>query len=418
VLKDLLPIVSARYASLPLLGEILDGYREWMLKQGYQRSTLRVQFSKLPRLERCLLKQGVRWPSEITRSALETGWVALHRRDHILGGAIHSLQGYLQASGLLATPPTSPSSRTDSKLAVYRDYLRDVRGFSRKTVHDHVATAAGFLDHLGYEKAPAQIAAITSGDIEAFLRTAGTRLGRGALQHVVAHLRGFLRFLAVVGEIRPGLDKQIDTPRTYRLERLPRALPWSTVRALLASIDRATAIGVRDYTMLFLMATYGLRVSEIAALTLDDINWRNGCLSVPQRKTGRPMVLPLTDLAGSVLLRYLRRGRPCLCRRELFLRARAPAGPLKPTAVSMAFDTRCKRSGLVIPFHGAHCLRHSYATHLLQRGISLKAIGDLLGHRTAESTCVYLRLATEDLRGVALPVPTERNRGSGREARP
>lgn len=418
MLKVLFPKGSVRYTSLALLGEILDGYCEWMLKQGYQRSTLRMQLRHLPRLDRCLWKRGVRRASEITRSALETCWVALHRHGHTLGGAIRSLQGYLEVSGLLAASPPTPSSRTDSKLAAYRDYLQNVRGLSKKTVHDHLATAARFLDHLDYEETPSKVSAITIRDVEAFVRIAATRHGRGSLEHIVAQLRGLLRFLAVVSEIRPGLDKQIDTPRTYRLEQLPRALPWDTVRALLASIDRSTAIGVRDYTMLFLMASYGLRVSEIATLTLDDINWRNGCFSAPQRKTGRPVVLPLTERAGSVLLRYLQRGRPSSCRRELFLRARAPVGPLVPTAVSMAFDKWCKRSGLDIPFHGAHCLRHSYATDLLRRGTSLKVIGDLLGHRSAESTCVYLRLATEDLRGVALAVPKERSPRSRREARP
>lgn len=157
--------------------------------------------------------------------------------------------------------------------------------------------------------------------------------------------------------------------------------------------------------MLFLIATYGLRACEIVALTLDAIDWRGRRLHVPQRKTGAPLVLPLTDAAGSVLLRYLRRGRPASPHRELFLRHRAPAAVLKRTAVSKVFQKWVRRSGLPTPFHGPHCLRHSYAVALLRRGVGLKTLGDLLGHRTAESTCAYLRLATDDLREVALPVP-------------
>ena len=153
------------------------------------------------------------------------------------------------------------------------------------------------------------------------------------------------------------------------------------------------------------MATYGLRNSEIVGLTLDDIDWRGQILRVRQLKTSAALTLPLTDGAAGVLYRYLKRARPVSSDRQLFLRVRAPAGPLKPTGVVETFQRRARLSGLSIPFQGAHCLRHSYAVHLLQRGTSLKTIGDLLGHRNAESTGLYLRLDTEDLRQVALAVP-------------
>jgi site-specific recombinase XerD len=125
------------------------------------------------------------------------------------------------------------------------------------------------------------------------------------------------------------------------------------------------------------------------------------------------LVLPLTDAAGTVLLRYLRRGRPASAHREVFLRQRAPGGVLKPTAVTEIFQHAVRHSGLPIPFHGPHCLRHSYAVSLLRRGVGLKTLGDLLGHRTADSTRAYLRLATDDLREVALvapPTPLARRR--------
>jgi integrase len=159
--------------------------------------------------------------------------------------------------------------------------------------------------------------------------------------------------------------------------------------------------------MLFLVATYGFRTCEVVSLTLDDIDWRAGTIRTPQRKTAQELILPLTDAAGDVLVQYLKESRPKLPYRELFLRVRAPLGTLKPTAVTETFQLRVRLSGLDIPYQGPHCLRHSYAIHLLRQGASVKAIGDLLGHRNAESTCVYLRLATEELRTVALPVPEE-----------
>jgi len=231
------------------------------------------------------------------------------------------------------------------------------------------------------------------------------------MQHTVSHLRGFLRFLAAQGVVRPGLDQQIDTPRLYRFEQLPRALPWERIAAFLESIDRSTPLGLRNHAMFFLMAAYGLRRSEIAALTLDDIKWRARSIRIAPQKNGCELVLPLTDNAATVLLEYLRRGRPVSHLRQLFLHMRAPAGALTPSAVTEAFRMAIKKSGVKIPVQGPHCLRHSHAAHLLRQGTPLKTIGDLLGHRMADSTWVYLRLATDDLREVALPIPQEARNG-------
>jgi site-specific recombinase XerD len=318
---------------------------------------------------------------------------------------VRNLRRFAEQAALLRPPAPKPPGPVETFAGAYAAMLCDLRGLAPATVHQHTTTAAAFLEHVGYATTPSRLAGVAPGDVEAFVRRAGGHLSRASLQHTVAQLRSFLRYLAARGVIQPGLDQQIDTPRVYRLEQLPRSLPWPTVRALLRSIDRTTRQGLRDYTMLSLITTYGLRAGEVVALTLDAIDWRRRLLRVPQRKTGTPLLLPLTDAAGTVLVRYLRRGRPPSPHRELFLRERAPAGVLKPTAVTEVVQKWVRRSGLPIRFQGPHCLRHSYAVHLLRRGIPLKTLGDLLGHRTAESTCVYLRLATDDLRGVALPVP-------------
>lgn len=418
MLKDLFPRDHRRYSSLPLLGPIADGFETWLVERGYQRAGRRWQLRAVVRVDRYLRRHGVRRLADITRSELCACSAALGRRRPNLPGTVHALERYLDTRGLLLAQVPDPPSRTATQLSAYAAHLVDVRGLEPSTIHQHVFTAREFLDHMRYETVPSQLAALTASDIEEFVRAVGSRLSRASLQHTIAQLRGFLRFLAAINVVNPGLDTQIDTPRVYRFEQLPRALPWQTVRRFLRSIDRTTPLGLRDYTMFFLIATYGLRASEIVALTLDDVDWRAGCIRVPQRKTGTPLVLPLIDAAGMVVLRYLRRGRAGAPWRELFLRMRAPAGVLKPTAVTEAFQAWSKRSGLGIPFQGAHCLRHSYAVHLLRRGTSLKAIGDLLGHRSAESTCMYLRLAIEDLRDVPLPLPREDSRRHGQEVRP
>ena len=416
MLDQLFPRVHRRYRSLSILGPILGHFAAWLSQQGFSRIRICQKIRPMQRIERELRRRGLRRLSDITREQLRACAPASSRDDPDLVGTVRALGRYLDEQSLLPAP--DPPSQIERLVTSYVAYLREVRGLASSTLSQHRWTAGRFLEHVGYEKDPSRLPALAATDVETFIQSSGARFGRATLQHVVAHLRSLLRFLAGRGEVEPGLETQIDTPRVYRGEQLPRSLPWETVRALLASIDRESKCGMRDYAMFLLIATYGLRCSEIVRLTLDDVHWRAGRIRVLQSKTRAPLLLPLTDEVGACLIRYLRCARPSRPYRELFLRAQAPGGVLKPTAVTEAFQAWARRSGLNIPFQGAHCLRHSYAVRLLRQGTSLKTIGDLLGHRTAESTFVYLRLAIEDLRGVALSLPKALAPDGVRESRP
>src|SRR5207237_3278846 len=146
-----------------------------------------------------------------------------------------------------------------------------------------------------------------------------------------------------------------------------------------------------DYSLSLLIASYGLRASEVVALSLDDIGWRQGVLRIHQRKTSSPLELPLTNEVLAAMVKYLKRTPPPAPYRKVFLRMRAPIGVLKPTAVTEAFQALVRKSGLSISYQGPHCMRHAYALRLLKNGTPLKTIGDILGHRTAEATSMYLR---------------------------
>lgn len=418
MLSDHFPRAAQRYTSLPLLGPLADRFHTWLLERGFRRGARKRHLSALWRVDRALQRRGRRRWSDVGPQDLEVCWRRFRRRSPHDPATIRWLQQFVEQEGWLR-PSTPPAlGRIETLTRVYATMLCDLRGLAPLTIDQHAATAAAFLKHLRYKAQPSRLTRLTAGDVEAFVRHAGARLSRATLQHTVARVRSFLRFLARRGMVRPGLDQQIDTPRMYRFEQLPRSLPWATVCALLQSIDRTTPQGLRDYTMLFLITTYGLRAGEIIALTLDSIDWRRRLLRISQRKTGTPLLLPLTDAAGAILVRYLRRARPSSPHRELFLRGRAPAGVLERTAVTEVFQKWVRRSGLPIRFHGPHCLRHSYAVHLLRRGVALKTLGDLLGHRTAESTCVYLRLATDDLRSVALALPRQAARARAAAGQP
>lgn len=404
MLSDIYPRDHARFASLPVLGPYLDGFVVWLRKRGYPFLPIRLRIRAAARLDVMLQKRDVRDPGDLSTPDFLAYQPECSQDDIYLNTLIRSLVGYFEEEEILTPPPTTV---TDDLLSQYRKELENVRGFAGSTVYHHLAAAGEFLTFLHYDQTSGHRLDIDLAAIEAFLVRVGSRLSRASLQHTVGYLRSFLRFLAVRGLAPAGLDSRIDTPRVYRGERLPRSLPWETVRSLLEAIDRSTPMGRRDYAMLLLVATYGLRTCEVVSLTLDNIDWRKDQFSVARPKVRTPLRLPLTMEVGTAILEYMRRDRPRLPRREVFLRVRAPAGTLKPSAVTEAFQGWVRRSGLPVPFQGPHCLRHSLAVHLLRQGTALKTIGDLLGHRSAESTGIYLRLHVEDLREVALELPKE-----------
>lgn len=406
MLLELRPKSYLNYLSLSILGSILDDFTSWSYQRGYSIGTIKNQLKDAKKLNLFFLQQGIYSLNELTHLSFEMAWQH-YRLKRNLAGTIRQIELFLDETlGLISIPAPL---KTPSMLEIehYAEYLKNVRGLSTNTIQSHCSYIQEFLKYLNYDANKNVIEQLTSKDIEDFICICSKRMNRYSLQHVVAYLRSFLRFKYGKQELTLPLYTMIDTPRTYRFEKLPRAFPWETVNRLLLSIDQSNEHGIRDYTMLHFMATYGLRASEITSLTLDDIDWKTGTIRIMQQKSGKHLLLPLTDVAGDVLIQYLKQARPKTQYRQLFLRIRAPFGPLKPTALHDILESRIRLSGLTLKYSGTHCIRHSFATHLLHQGLPLKSIGDLLGHQDTESTCVYLRLATEDLREVALSIPHE-----------
>ena len=405
MLTSLFPLTHARYSSLPVLGGVLEKLCVWLEARGFPSNAIRRRVVVAPFLDQFLRRRHVGSLRACTAAHLRACLPREKRWTPVIAYALgQSLLVYLQERGELSSTAPTPSERL---IGTYRGHLEQVRGLAPTTVQRHAALAGGFLGFLKYDDRPDGVHGLRVAEIDAFVADAGRRVGRITMQKVAAILRSFLRFLAAHGNAPTGLDRHVDSPRYYRGERLVRALPWDTVLSLLRAIDRSTLKGSRDYAMLLLIATYGLRVSEVAALDLDDIAWRARVIRVPRPKIGTPLAVPLTDEVATALVEYLRHRCPKTTHRRLFLRVRAPRGPIRSTAVCDAFDAWAGRAGLRFPsLGGPHCLRHSLAMHLLRQGTPLKAIGDLLGHRSVESTGVYLRLHVEDLRDVALPLPT------------
>ena len=394
-----------RYLAVPLLGPMMDRYAAWLFEQQYTLRSTRYELRMAARASEFLKRRGIQRVEDVSEHDLQACYQWFRHRFPKEEGGVRTLARFLMDQALLRPSPVPESTPKEALLNAFMVHLRDDRGYAPSTVERQAVIVSEFLDCLKSEEAHERLAFLKVTDIEDFLRHMGKRMGRVALQKVTSTLRNFLRFLAANGGVPLGLESQIDVPRVYRQEKLPRALPWETVQAFLRSIDRNTAMGKRDYAMFALIATYGLRACDVVTFKLDSINWRQERIEICQRKTGSPLELPLTDEVGWAIYDYLK-GVPRYGNyREIFLRVKAPGGTLKPTAVIEAFQAWSKRSGFDIPYKGTHCLRHSYALYLFRRGLPLKTIGDLLGHRTPESTGVYIRLKTEDLREVALNVP-------------
>jgi integrase/recombinase XerD len=397
MLAELFPKVHRRYEQSSFIAD-LEGFAYWLLATGYSReNTCDHLFRLRSTLERI---QGLTPGASFTESQLQQAFSSL-RFPSLYRGTQRAFARFLQQQGRLIV--TESSDRFAKLRIEYSRYLAELRGFAAATIRQHESTLSDFLCR-GIAS-DGRLSELTVADVDRFVQLRSKEVTRQTLQHIVGHLRAFLRYCRDRGETTIALDC-IDTPRSYRGELPPRALNWKMVVQLLASIDRTSCMGWRDYTILHLMAYYGLRPSEIVALKLSSIDWTAKTLQVEQRKTRSVLLLPLAQRTLNVLRRYLRHGRPGSDHPQVFLRARRPAGPIQHYAVIDLFEKRARLSGLPLQGSSSYCLRHAFAMRLLRRGVGIKAIGDLLGHHSLESTCVYLRIDTDLLRSVALPVPS------------
>jgi site-specific recombinase XerD len=199
------------------------------------------------------------------------------------------------------------------------------------------------------------------------------------------------------------LSGAVIAPRVYQHDHCPRFLTRSQIDAVLVVIDRTTRVGRRDYAMVLLLTVYGLRGVEVARLRLEDLDWRNRKLHIRGRKSGNHTTYPLAESVDQALVDYLRHGRPPSSHREVFLSVIAPFGPLVGgAALASQIGKYLHQAGITVDRPGTHLFRYSCAQRLFEEGLSLKCIGDYLGHRDLHSTQRYTKIAIDQLREVAL----------------
>jgi integrase/recombinase XerD len=287
----------------------------------------------------------------------------------------------------------------------YETWLREERGLVRPSIVALLWEARHFLAWQLGRCGAESLMELNVGDIDRYMDLRASKLTRKSLKDVAERLRSLLRYLHRTGRTAIDLSPHVIAPLLYAYEGVPSILERGQIAAVLESARKdTTPVGLRDHAILQLLATYGLRSSEVRNLRLDDIDWRAESIRVRHTKTRACSFLPLMEPVGEAVLAYLRSGRPETDAREIFIRTRAPYRKLGMLA--SAVRRRLRDAGVKPPGKsGPHIFRHARAVEMLRAAVPQKIIGDLLGHRSSEATAPYLKLATEDLRAIALDVP-------------
>lgn len=329
--------------------------------------------------------------------------------NYVTDRAMAPLLGYLRGLGVAPVAASKPAETpVEILLERYGEYLAVERGLTSRTVEGYVHAVRPFLAGIGADGGgEPELGGLSAAQVTAFVVARCPAQSPGAAKMTVTALRSLLAFLHVDGVIPRSLTGAVPSAAAWRLSGLPRALEPEQVRGLLDSCDRQTTAGCRDFAMLTALVRLGLRAGEVAALQLDDVDWRSGELVVAG-KGRRSERLPLPVDVGAAITIYLRDRRPGTAQdRALFQRVRAPHHGITSGGVTQIVVSAAKRSGLG-QIH-AHRLRHTAATEMLRGGAPLAEIGQVLRHRQALSTAIYAKVDRQALRQLARPWPGARS---------
>jgi site-specific recombinase XerD len=293
-----------------------------------------------------------------------------------------------------------PLAAYRSKVDAWASFLSTQEALSQTTVANYCWWASGFLEWLQEHGVP--LRQVTLAKVDGFMDPLSAKgLSRVTLATAAKALRRFLRYAYEQGWCRRDLVQGVLSPRLYRQENLPTGPAWSDVKRLIAATDGSTVGQLRNRAMLLLLAVYGLRSGEVRGLSLEDLDWARRVLRVRRSKTARVQEYPLTTATGQAIGRYLEAARPDCARRELFLTLHAPFRQLSPGALYRVTCSGLERLEISSPKRGPHALRHACASYLLNGGLSLKEVGDHLGHRDLSATQIYAKVDLAGLRAIA-----------------
>jgi site-specific recombinase XerD len=385
------------------LARVIPDYAALLSQQGYAQTSAQLQLRFLADLNQWLHRHRLQ-VEDLTEPTLHRYLRSRHRRFRPRSddpAILKKLQHFLQTQGLL--PRQAPPPLVIPRQLVAEDfdrYLSAERGLSTATRLNYRPFVQRFLSTQFGDK-PVNFADLNAADVICFIRNQARDLHPKYAALMVSALRSFFRYLRHRGDITSDLASCVPAIANWRFSPLPKFLQPHQVQQVLNQCDRQTARGCRDYAILLLLARLGLRACEIVDLTLDDIHWQAGEITV-RGKARRSAVLPLPPDIGQAIAAYLKKHRPACSSRHVFIRLRAPRrGFAHSVSISSIVARALKKAGIDSPHMGAHLFRHTIATQMLGQGASLADIALLLRHRSLNTTTIYAKVDLTTLRTLA-----------------
>jgi integrase/recombinase XerD len=397
------------------LGPYIDGFVDAAATVGYTQSSFRDLVVGAAQFARFLAASGITDVRQIRNhhvgSFIGTLPVCRRKSGYLMPAgrgcrAARSVLRYLRASDIV--PPEPVADRVYTwVLEKWTAFLYRHRGLGPNSVALYRRNVEPFLQDLREDAVPDRFAALSPMRVREYLQHRAPRFARVTRKNLVITLRSFLRFAFGSGYLQRDVAGAIERVPCFTLDRLPRGPKWEDLPKMLATVDRATTLGRRDFAILLTLMTYGVRAGQLTSLRLDDVNWRDSRIIFPPAKRGRPINAPLTAAVGNALLQYICDGRPASRERQVFLSLIPPFRPLAAGSVYNVVAHAFLHSGIASPHRGSHAIRHAWATRAFAQGQRLKTVADLLGHRSLESTRIYTKVDYAQLRSVGLCWPVE-----------
>jgi integrase/recombinase XerD len=395
------------------IGQPIEKYVSWLAEKRYtarsiyRRVPILMRFGEFARGRGILTLQDL--PSQVEAFiAAELAQRGKHKTEQLRKSLAKEVRTYVEQMLCLVVPGFTgrgrsrhPENSFQNQAPDFFTFLREECGLRRTSIRSYshyLRLFAAYLKKIGLDDLQHLSPPVFSGFIPELARQ---QASTSSLRSACGVLRVFVRYLYRLGLLTKDISQCIEAPRTYRLAKIPRSITWDEVRRMFEVVDRRTRTGKRDYAILMLLVTYGIRSREVAGLTLDDIDWQNERLRIRERKAGHSTAYPLSPVVGEAILEYLRRGRPETTDRHIFFRSVAPYVPLTYSAISGRASRYLHKAGIAVSRPGSHTLRHTCVQRLVEAKFSLKMIGDYVGHRSATSTEVYTKVDIETLREVA-----------------
>lgn len=392
------------------IGESIEKYVVWLSGQGYAARTVYKQVPLLRRFGEVTWDLGARELKELpdhVDSFIDT-WMREHKRkatkkrskSSILRDIRSPVEQFLKIVVRGYTGNSKKNSEPFSNtVPAFFSYLRNERGLgeiSMRRYFLHLRRLEKYLTKISLS----DLHALSPIILSSFISDIGRSLGKWAMRELCCVLRVFLRYLYQERVVERDLSHTIEPPHIYRLSDIPRSISWGEVALLLEAVDRRTSTGKRNYAILLLLITYGLRAREVSKLTLDDIDWKRERLYILERKAGHSTAYPLSVTVGEAIIDYIKHGRPKIADRHLFFRAYAPRTPITHGAISTLASHYIRKAGIQVARPGSHTLRHTCAQRLVDASFTFKLIGDYVGHRSLTSTEIYTKVDIKALRKV------------------